>query len=90
MNKPILAQDLDNANDDHWNANHERYSNALCEYREAKKEILMALGVQTDFEKTSWGAEETIADLRLNQDKYALLNRFKLAVEKVNSTKAAL
>lgn len=89
MNENILAQDLDDANDQ-WNASLENYSNALCEYREVKKEILMALGVQTDFEKTSWSAEETIADLRLNQEKYALLNRFRLAVEKVNSTKSKL
>ncbi|MBJ8424554.1 hypothetical protein [Acinetobacter bereziniae] len=89
MSKEILAQDLNDANDQ-WNASLENYSNALCEYREAKKEILMALGVQTDFEKTSWSAEETIADLRLNQEKYALLNRFRLAVEKVNSTKSKL
>ncbi|QQC79466.1 hypothetical protein I9189_015890 [Acinetobacter bereziniae] len=89
MSKEILAQDLNDANDQ-WNASLENYSNALCEYCEAKKEILMALGVQTDFEKTSWSAEETIADLRLNQEKYALLNRFRLAVEKVNSTKSKL
>ena len=89
MNESMVTQDLNDANDQ-WNARLENYSNALCEYREAKKEILMALGVQTDFEKTSWSAEETIADLRLNQEKYALLNRFKLAVEKINLAKAKL
>lgn len=89
MSKEIIAQELNDANDQ-WNTSLENYSNALCEYREAKKEILMALGVQTDFDKTSWSAEETIADLRLNQEKYALLNRFRLAVEKVNSTKSKL
>ncbi|MFW1767136.1 hypothetical protein ACG9X2_17005 [Acinetobacter bereziniae] len=89
MSKEILAQDLNDANDQ-WNASLEDYSNALCEYREAKKEILMALGVQTDFEKTSWSAEETIADLRLNQGKYALLNRFKLAHKKMIEAKGKL
>lgn len=33
MNKPILAQDLDNANDDQWWIDHKAYSDALEEYK---------------------------------------------------------
>ncbi|HFX6304375.1 hypothetical protein [Acinetobacter nosocomialis] len=65
---------------------YEAYATALASYRQASDELKKALGVQKDFEKTSWTAAEAIEDLMLNQDKYALINRFEEAV--INKLKA--
>ncbi|RSO77203.1 hypothetical protein EA754_06295 [Acinetobacter pittii] len=65
---------------------HDAYAEALVSYRQASNELKKAIGVQKDFEKTSWSAAEAIEDLMLNQDKYALINRFEEAV--INKLKA--
>lgn len=91
MSKEILAQELNDANQvDQWWIDHDAYADALFAYREAKKEILMALGVQTDFDKTSWSIEESINDLRLNYMQYTLLNSFESAYRKMFEAKGKL
>lgn len=85
MNDEIIAYDDDFASEEHavidqWDLDHKAYSDALCEERKARKDIEKALGVQKDFEKTSWPFAEVMADLELNGEKYALLNRFEEAV----------
>ncbi|WP_198079216.1 hypothetical protein [Acinetobacter calcoaceticus] len=69
---------------------HDAYTEALASYRQAGNELKKALGVQKDFEKTSWTAAEAIEDLMLNQDKYALINRFEEAVINKLKTKERL
>lgn len=68
----------------------DNYSDALVKYKQAMTELEKALGVQKDFEKTSWSAEESVEDLRLNKMQYALINRFESAVKKVIETKGRL
>lgn len=65
---------------------HEEYADALERYRDASIELEKALGVQKDFEQTSWSAAEAVEDSRRNGDKYALINRFETAV--INKLKA--
>lgn len=79
MNKPILAQDLDNANDDQWWID-----------RDARTELEKALGVQKNFEKTSWNVSEIFEDLRLNKDKYLIINRFEDSLRKMIQAKEKL
>ncbi len=66
MNEQILAQNSDCAspNDDEdqvltqWQIDHDAYADSIAEYKESRKELEKALGVQKDFNKTSpsnWG-----------------------------------
>lgn len=88
MNEPILAQNSDCASSDveedqlftQWQIDHQVYSDSIDDYRETRKALQKALGVQKDFEKTSHSASEIIEDLRKNGHLYALLNRFEEAV----------
>ncbi|WHP06343.1 hypothetical protein QLH32_02425 [Acinetobacter corruptisaponis] len=59
---------------------HDNYADALEHYRDTRNALEQALGVDRDFEKTSWLAAEAVEDSRRNGDKYALINRFETAV----------
>lgn len=88
MNESILAQNsiCANSNDDEdqvftqWQMDHQVYADSIGVYRETRKDLQKALGVQKDFEKTAHTASEIIEDLRKNGHLYALLNRFEEAV----------
>ncbi|MCZ3085714.1 hypothetical protein NYZ05_01595 [Acinetobacter baumannii] len=88
MNEPILAQNSDCASpyDDEdqvltqWQIDHDAYADSVAEYKESRKELEKALGVQKDFNKTSHPIGEVIADLQKHAHLYALLNRFESAV----------
>lgn len=58
----------------------ERYADAIAAYREAETALEKALGVQKDFEQTSWSAAEAVEDLQRNHDQYRLIQRFEDAV----------
>ncbi|MFY6996380.1 hypothetical protein ACOUIU_10225 [Acinetobacter baumannii] len=61
MNEQILAQNSDCASpyDDEdqvltqWQIDHDAYADSVAEYKESRKELEKALGVQKDFNKTS-------------------------------------
>lgn len=91
MNKPILAQDLDNANDDHWWINHDAYADALEEYKKVETELEDALGVIRICEP---GELTSLADsceeLRINMYKFELIHRFESAYRKMFEAKGKL
>ena len=76
--------------DDEWEKDHEVYVEALSVYKMAKQELQQAVGIQKDFDKTCWTAAEAVADLRLNHDKYAVINRFEAAALEVVKAKEKL
>ncbi|MCH7380660.1 hypothetical protein [Acinetobacter higginsii] len=76
--------------DTEWEKDHEAYVGALSTYKKAKQELQQAVGVQKDFDKTSWTASEAVADLRVNHDKYAVINRFEAAALEVVKAKEKL
>ena len=91
MNKPILAQDLDNANDDQWWVDHDAYADALEEYKKVETELEDALGVIRICEP---GELTSIADsceeFRINMYKFGLIHRFESAYRKMFEAKAKL
>lgn len=68
----------------------ERYADAIEAYREAETELEKALGVQKNFEQTSWSAAEAVDDLQRNHDKYRLIQRFENAVIRKMKAKGEL
>lgn len=76
--------------DNEWEKDHEAYVEALSAYKEARKELEQAIGVQKDFGKSSWMASEAVTDLRVNHDKYAVINRFEAAALEVVKAKEKL
>lgn len=76
--------------DDEWEKDHEAYVKALSVYKMAKQELQQAVGIEKDFDKTCWTAAEAVADLRLNHDKYAVINRFEAAALDVVKAKEKL
>ena len=91
MNKPILAQDLDNANDDQWWIDHDAYADALEEFRTIEVELQDALGVVRKC-KPGEGAfiGDILEDIDRNRAEFGLLNRFKLAHKKMIEAKGKL
>ncbi|MFW1968133.1 hypothetical protein ACG95P_13820 [Acinetobacter guillouiae] len=91
MSKEILAQDLDNANDDQWWIDHEAYADALEEFRSIEVELQDALGVVKKC-KPGEGAfiGDILEDLERNRVEFGLLNRFKSAHIKMIEAKAKL
>lgn len=68
----------------------ERYAEAIAAYREAETALEKALGVQKDFEQTSWSAAEAVEDLQRNHDQYRLIQRFEDAVIRKMKAKGEL
>ncbi|ENV53922.1 hypothetical protein [Acinetobacter baylyi] len=68
----------------------DRYGDAIDHYRETRNALEQALGVQKDFEQTSWSAAEAVEDLQRNHDQYRLIQRFEDAVIKKMKAKGEL
>lgn len=76
--------------DNEWEKDHEAYVEALSTYKKAKRELQQAIGIEKDFDKTCWTAAEAVTDLRVNHDKYAVINRFEAAALEVVKAKEKL
>lgn len=92
MNKEIIAQDLDDANDDdQWWKDHEAYVDALEEYKKVETELEDALGViricKPEDSKT---LADSFEELRINMYKFGLIERFELAYRKMFEAKGKL
>ncbi|KAF1027097.1 MAG: hypothetical protein GAK29_00903 [Acinetobacter bereziniae] len=90
MSKEIIAQDLNDANDQWW-IDHDAYADALEEFRSIELELQDALGV-VRICKPGEGAlfGDILEGLERNRDEFGLINRFKSAYKKMIEAKGKL